>query len=52
MAFLAEMEFRTLTKRIADALGVDAPVIADTDPGGAGGRAGPTRPRRSFPRST
>jgi DNA polymerase-1 len=35
MGFLAEMEFRTLTKRIADALGVDAPVIADTDPGGA-----------------
>jgi DNA polymerase-1 len=35
MAFLAEMEFRTLTKRIADSLGVDAPVIADTDPGGA-----------------
>jgi DNA polymerase-1 len=29
------MEFRTLTKRIADALGVEAPVIADTDPGGA-----------------
>jgi DNA polymerase-1 len=35
MAFLAEMEFRTLTKRIADSLGVDAPVITDTDPGGA-----------------
>ncbi len=29
MAFLAEMEFRTLTKRIADQLGVEAPVIAD-----------------------
>lgn len=29
MSFLAEMEFRTLTKRIADQLGVDAPVIAD-----------------------
>ncbi|MEM6579612.1 MAG: 5'-3' exonuclease H3TH domain-containing protein, partial [Pseudomonadota bacterium] len=27
MAFLAEMEFRTLTKRIADALDVEAPVI-------------------------
>ena len=29
MAFLAEMEFRTLTKRIADALGVEAPTIPD-----------------------
>ena len=29
MTFLAEMEFRTLTKRIADQIGVEAPVIAD-----------------------
>ncbi|MEX0281226.1 MAG: DNA polymerase I [Arenibacterium sp.] len=29
MAFLAEMEFRTLTKRIADKLGVETPVIPD-----------------------
>ncbi|WP_420861176.1 DNA polymerase I [Algirhabdus cladophorae] len=29
MGFLAEMEFRTLTKRIAEALKVEAPVIAD-----------------------
>ena len=29
MKFLAEMEFRTLTKRIADKIGVEAPVIAD-----------------------
>ncbi|MEX0366352.1 MAG: DNA polymerase I, partial [Ruegeria sp.] len=29
MGFLAEMEFRTLTKRIAGQLGVEAPVIAD-----------------------
>jgi DNA polymerase-1 len=29
MAFLAEMEFRTLTKRIADKLDVEAPVIED-----------------------
>ncbi|TMV15650.1 DNA polymerase I [Arenibacterium halophilum] len=29
MPFLAEMEFRTLTKRIADKLGVEAPVVAD-----------------------
>ena len=27
MSFLAEMEFRTLTKRIADKLGVEAPII-------------------------
>ena len=33
--FLTRMEFRTLTKRIADGLGVEAPVIPDTDPGGA-----------------
>ncbi|MCX8953073.1 DNA polymerase I [Ruegeria sp. NA] len=32
LAFLAEMEFRTLTKRIADKLGVEAPVIADAPP--------------------
>jgi len=29
LAFLAEMEFRTLSKRVADALGAEAPVIAD-----------------------
>ncbi|MEM7471633.1 MAG: DNA polymerase I [Pseudomonadota bacterium] len=29
MAFLAEMEFRTLTKRVADKLDVEAPVIED-----------------------
>ncbi len=29
MNFLAEMEFRTLTKRIADQIGVEAPVIAE-----------------------
>ena len=33
--FLAKMEFRTVTKRIADALGVEPPVITDNDPGGA-----------------
>jgi DNA polymerase-1 len=32
LAFLAEMEFRTLTKRIADALGKEAPVITDAAP--------------------
>ncbi|WP_299916094.1 DNA polymerase I [uncultured Roseobacter sp.] len=30
MPFLAEMEFRTLTKRIADQLGVEPPAIDDT----------------------
>ncbi|MCE8527447.1 DNA polymerase I [Ruegeria pomeroyi] len=29
LGFLAEMEFRTLTKRIADKLGAEAPVIAE-----------------------
>ncbi|NOD48743.1 MULTISPECIES: DNA polymerase I [unclassified Ruegeria] len=29
LGFLAEMEFRTLTKRIADKLGAEAPVIVD-----------------------
>ncbi|MES0825681.1 DNA polymerase I [Ruegeria sp. SCP11] len=29
LGFLAEMEFRTLTKRIADKLGAETPVIAD-----------------------
>ncbi|MGX9356056.1 DNA polymerase I [Roseobacteraceae bacterium S113] len=32
MSFLAEMEFRTLTKRIADALGVDPVIIPETAP--------------------
>ncbi|QQA43465.1 DNA polymerase I [Pelagovum pacificum] len=30
LAFLAEMEFRTITKRIADKLGVEAPVMQET----------------------
>ncbi|WP_339769258.1 DNA polymerase I [uncultured Pseudosulfitobacter sp.] len=32
LAFLAEMEFRTLSKRIAEALHVEAPVIEDKTP--------------------
>ena len=32
MAFLAQMEFRTVTKRIADKLGVEAPVIEAAAP--------------------
>ncbi|MFW5655434.1 MAG: 5'-3' exonuclease H3TH domain-containing protein, partial [Roseicyclus sp.] len=35
MAFLGRMEFRTLTRRVAEALGVEAPVIADAGPRGA-----------------
>ncbi len=33
LGFLAEMEFRTLTKRISDQLGVEAPVIDDAPVG-------------------
>ena len=32
LAFLGEMEFRTIVKRIADRMGVEAPVIADAAP--------------------
>ncbi|NKX46347.1 DNA polymerase I [Roseicyclus persicicus] len=35
LAFLGKMEFRTLTRRIADGMGVEAPAIPDTDPRGA-----------------
>jgi DNA polymerase-1 len=35
LEFLTRMEFRTLTKRIAEGLGVEAPAIPDTDPRGA-----------------
>ncbi|WP_294619136.1 DNA polymerase I [uncultured Roseovarius sp.] len=35
LGFLAEMEFRTLSKRIAETLGAEAPVIPDTNPAGA-----------------
>ncbi|MGR3291220.1 MAG: 5'-3' exonuclease H3TH domain-containing protein, partial [Paracoccaceae bacterium] len=34
LAFLASMEFRTITKRIADKLGVESPTIADVAPAG------------------
>ncbi len=43
LAFLAEMEFRTLTKRIAEALEVEAPVIAEPEPQ-AGEAAAPEWP--------
>ena len=35
MAFLVRMEFRTLTRRIAEKLGVEAPAIAETAPAAA-----------------
>lgn len=35
LGFLAEMEFRTITKRVSEKLGVEAPVILDTTPEGA-----------------
>ncbi len=35
LGFLAEMEFRTLTKRVADALGAEAPVIEEVAQSGA-----------------
>ena len=35
LEFLSRMEFRSLTKRIADGLGVAPPAIPDTDPRGA-----------------
>ncbi|MBS0125788.1 DNA polymerase I [Thetidibacter halocola] len=35
MAFLTQMEFRTLTRRIAESLGIEAPAIPDTTPEGA-----------------
>ena len=44
LGFLAQMEFRTVTRRVADALGAEAPVIADTDPGGAEAKETPDAP--------
>jgi len=41
LGFLAQMEFRTLSKRVADSLGKEPPVIPDTDPAGAEPREGP-----------
>ncbi len=35
LKFLTEMEFRTITKRVAEKLGVEAPAIPDTTPEGA-----------------
>ncbi len=37
LGFLTRMEFRSLTRRVAEALNAEAPVIEDTDPAGAAG---------------
>ncbi|MEM7290441.1 MAG: DNA polymerase I, partial [Pseudomonadota bacterium] len=44
MPFLAAMEFRTLTKRIADQLGVEAPTITDAPTKAADSAAAPEMP--------
>ncbi len=41
LPFLAEMEFRTLTKRVADSLGAEAPAIDETPAATGGGAATP-----------
>ena len=35
LGFLSQMEFRTLTRRVAEQMGVETPAIPDTDPAGA-----------------
>jgi DNA polymerase-1 len=44
LPFLASMEFRTLSKRIADKMGVDTPVIPEAAPPGADEAAVPEMP--------
>jgi DNA polymerase-1 len=44
MDFLGRMEFRTLTKRIADKLGIEQPAIPDTTPEGAHPGPEPEKP--------
>jgi DNA polymerase-1 len=43
--FLAEMEFRTILKRVADKLGVEPPAVMDTTPQGAGPISEPEAPK-------
>lgn len=45
LAFLTEMEFRTIVKRVSDHLGVDAPVIKEVEPA----RAEPNEPTEDIP---
>ncbi len=44
LSFLAEMEFRTLTKRISDKLGVEASVLREVAPAAAGENESPKVP--------
>jgi len=48
LGFLTRMEFRTITKRIADRLGVAQPVILDENPGGAVPVAEEAAPKVAF----
>jgi DNA polymerase-1 len=50
MAFLAQMEFRTLTRRVSEALGIEAPAVPDTDPGGAAATGAMPEGTREFPK--
>ena len=43
--FLAEMEFRTILKRVADKLGVEPPAVMDTTPQGADPISEPEAPK-------
>ena len=43
--FLAEMEFRTILKRVADKLGVEPPAVIDTTPQGADPISEPEAPK-------
>ncbi len=45
LAFLASMEFRTLSRRVADRLGVEPPVIAAPEPGATPGAEAPQTER-------
>lgn len=51
LGFLAEMEFRTLTKRIAENLGAEAPVISETPVDAAPENAAPAPEMPSFEKS-
>ncbi len=53
LGFLAEMEFRTLSKRIADKMGVEPPVISDASASGSSTAAGEaSAPKAQLPFDT
>ncbi len=53
LPFLAAMEFRTLSKRIADRMGVETPAIPEPAPGAAGANAAmPEMPPIETPKNT